>query len=120
MDSNQNNTTPPLQGNNDSPTQESSSTSPAPKNSGGVGPVVGIIIIIILLIAGGLYVWGTQINEQSQINTEDASSSVPSDTSPPTPANNDPSRIEGDLNEFDTATFEAQLQADLEQIESEF
>jgi len=31
-----------------------------------VGPTVGIVIIVILLLAGALYFWGKQLNNQAK------------------------------------------------------
>lgn len=124
MDPNQTNTTPPVQVHNVPPAQPPAQEAPpatppppAPKKSGGMGPVVGIIIIIILLVFGGLYFWGAQLNKQAQLD-EEAILNAPADTSI-APASDEPTRIESDLDEFDSADFEAQLQADLDAIEAE-
>jgi uncharacterized protein YpmB len=46
---------------------------PTPENKpkeGLVGPIIGSIIVIILVIVGGLYFWGTVINERQTTQTE--------------------------------------------------
>jgi len=35
------------------------------------GPLVGIIIVVVVLVFGGLYFWGKQVSENSQIELEE-------------------------------------------------
>jgi uncharacterized protein HemX len=45
----------------------------------GVGPVIGSILIILLIILGGLYYWGSIIQETQNHNTVDESLPAMSD-----------------------------------------
>lgn len=77
------------------------------------GPLVGAAIVIILLIFGGLYVWGTTLNAPEQdaaLQMEDATVDI-------TTSQDEPAAIESSLDAFDTAQFDAQLDADLKAIE---
>ncbi len=40
-----------------------------PRNETSVGPVIGIVIIVIIIILGGLYFWGSRVND-TMINDE--------------------------------------------------
>ena len=84
-----------------------------PKKESGVGPLVGIIILVF----GGLYYWGGYLNEQAQNGINAALDTVRGDTiaSP----NDEPAKIEGDLDAFNADAFDAQIEADLEALESE-
>lgn len=88
------------------------------KEGGSTGPLVGIVIIIIILILGALYYWGSYLNQQPQ-DAVDAviDTLLNEDIAAPS---DEPAIIESDLNTFDTADFDAQLEADLKALESEF
>lgn len=80
---------------------------PAPKKEGAVGAVIGSIIIIILLVLGGLYFFGSVIE-----NKEDTNSAA--DTSA-----EEVSEIEEDLNSAELEAELNQMDADLAEIEAE-
>jgi len=90
---------------------------PPTEKSGGVGPMMGIVIIVILLIFGGLYFWGAYLNEQKQM--DESLLFDPSLNEDITGSGDEPAQIESDLDAFDTADFEAQLEAELQEIESQ-
>lgn len=90
----------------------------AQKEKEGVGPMVGVAIIVVLLIFGGLYVWGTMLNTRMDTNDETGEIFAPSDELA-TPAD-EPAAIEASLDAFDSAAFEAQLDADMKAIEAAF
>jgi len=98
------------------PPMQAQEPAPAPK-SGKKGPVAGIVIIIILLIFGGLYFWGASLNNQAQLDENTIFDS--SENEDIAPASDEPVQIESDLDAFDTADFEAQLDADLKAMEAE-
>ena len=95
-----------------------------PKSS--VGPVAGAVIVILLLIAGGLYFWGAQLNNQPQqapyipSNDMPATDTTPtSDSSaglPPQSPSDDVSSIEADANAMDTNQLNTQNSAELNGI----
>lgn len=76
---------------------------------------MGIIIIVLLLVLGGLYFWGSQLNQAANENAIFDSAQNDDIAS----QNDEPEAIESDLNTFDSAQFDAQLEADLNAIESE-
>jgi len=78
-----------------------------PKQDGGVGPLIGTIIIIALLVLGGLYYWGSIINEQK--DTEAPTENVPAGQ------DEDVSSIEAELD----AEF-GDVDAELDKIDAEF
>lgn len=90
---------------------------PEPSKGGGMGALIGIVIIVLLLILGGLYFWGAQLDKQltdeSELFMDDANSDISNDS-------DEPEAIEEDLNEFNSAEFDAQLEADLKSLEGEF
>ena len=104
------------------PQQQTPPPAPAPepqKEKGGMGPLIGIVIIILLLILGGLYFWGAHLDKElndadTELFMEDTGNDdIASDS-------DEPDAIENDLDEFNSAEFEAQLEADLEALEGEF
>ena len=98
------------------PSSNGASTPQQP--TGGVGPVMAVVIIVALLILGGLYFWGAQLNERVQ---SDESALVDgTSNSDIASANDEPDQIEKDLDTFDSAAFESQLDADLKAAESQF
>tara|TARA_B100000745_G_scaffold70940_1_gene42429 strand:+ start:1693 stop:2022 length:330 start_codon:yes stop_codon:yes gene_type:complete len=103
------NTTPPVE--NETPATEGVETPAEPKKEG-VGPIVGIVVIIIILIFGGLYMWGTKLNNQESeigvVPVEDIAD-----------AQDNPVQLESELDAFDVAGFEAELDAGLGALEAE-
>lgn len=97
---------------------QATSEAPAPTQKEGVGPMVGVAIIVILLIFGGLYVWGTTLNNAAKTNNAVDETLAPI-TDIATPSD-EPAAIEGDLNGFDATAFDAQLNADMSAIEAQF
>ncbi len=105
------NTTPPTE--NEAPvvTEAPIEETPAPKKEG-MGPLVGIVIIIVILIFGGLYMWGTKLNNQeSEIGIAPVEDIAGEE--------DEPVQLESDLDAFDLAGFEGDLDADLEALEAE-
>ncbi|QSH39220.1 hypothetical protein JXR01_02870 [Candidatus Kaiserbacteria bacterium] len=111
------NNTPPAQKPTEQPVQTDVPVTETPGKSGGTGPLVGIIIIVILLVFGGLYFWDSLRGIDTAPN-EDAilEENLNEDIAAPS---DEPVQIENDLGTFDTAAFEAQLEADLESLELE-
>ena len=35
-----------------------------------IGPILGVLVIMLVLILGGLYLWGSMLNEQAQVPVE--------------------------------------------------
>lgn len=87
-----------------------------PEKKGGFGPIAGITIIIILLVLGGLYFWGAQLNNQAASESAVFDSAQNDDIAS---QSDEPESIEGDLDDFNSAQFEAELEAELNAIESE-
>ena len=79
------------------------------------GPITGIVVIVILLIFAGIYFWGTTLNKQAQLDENTIyDTSVNDDIAN---QNDEPAILESELDAFDVAGFDAQLDADLEAIE---
>ncbi|MEK7098790.1 MAG: hypothetical protein AAB908_02720 [Patescibacteria group bacterium] len=100
---------------------------PEPQKSS-IGPVAGAVIVILLLIAGGLYFWGAQLNNQEAaqlpyIPSNDTSlqndATVMSDTSaglPQQSSSDDVSSIEADANAMNVDQLNAENSAELDTI----
>ncbi len=100
--------------------EESGVPTPQEHKTGSTGPFVGIVIIVLVLILGGLYFWGSYLNEQDALNASESAieeSSADGDIAGPA---DEPDRIESDLDSFDAAAFDASLEASLQAAESEF
>jgi len=95
----------------------SQQNNPPTKPSGSVGPLVGAATVVVLLIVGGLYLWGAQLNKQGELNEENVFDTSQNDSI--APASDEPGQIESDLESFSSAEFEAQLEADLQALESD-
>ncbi|MDP2650008.1 MAG: hypothetical protein Q8P16_00390 [bacterium] len=104
------------------PGQENAPVHEEQPQGGGTGPMIGAGIIVAVLIAGGLYFWWTQMSENNgSLQDDDAAMMEENATLGDGPnAGSDPQAIEEDLNEFDSASFDAALESDLEALESEF
>lgn len=104
--------------NENPPSQAATNSTPAAtEKSQGFGPVIGIVVIILLLILGGLYFWGTELNKQAaldEMQTLDESMNNGTLSS-----DSDPEEIESDIDAFETSTFDAQLEADIQALEEE-
>lgn len=99
-----------------------------PEHKHSIGPIAGAIIVILLLIAGGLYFWGAQLNNQEQpapyIPSNDTSASqdnvtVTGDTSaglPPQSSSDAVSSIEADANSMNVDQLNSQNDASLDGI----
>lgn len=106
------------QTNNTSPqadTQDASATQPHPKKKEGAGAFAGVVIIVIVLILGGVYFWGTQLNNQKQQSAEKTLLNSAVNTNIATPQDA-PAKIQADLNKFDSKAFDAKLNADLNAV----
>ena len=96
-----------------------------PKHS--IGPVAGAIIVILLLIAGGLYFWGAQLNQQQDMppyipsddmSTND-SANITADTGaglPPQSSSDDVSSIEADAHAMNMEQLDASNSAEMNGI----
>lgn len=73
----------------------------APVSQKNNGPVVGIIVVIIVLAVGAYYLF-TQLQAQQEANQTDEAAVE---------------TIEGDLQEEDLAGLEAEMEADLQELE---
>jgi len=89
-------------------------TPPTPENTNGIGPLIGTGIVVVLLIFGGLYVWGTTMHSESAESADAVYDEVDITTQ-----QDEPDAIESSLDAFDTASFEAELEAQLQAIEAE-
>lgn len=101
--------------------------SPEPRKSN-VGPIAGTIIVILLLVAGGLYYWGAKLNQDIQNNTIPFipdSAATPQEAIPagesddvfmPQSSSDDVSSIESDFNAMNMNEFDAQNEAELNNI----
>ncbi len=96
-------------------------TMPEKKHS--VGSVVGAIIVIIVLIAGGLYLWGMQLEDQQV-----ASDQLPFilgdeeyvDEGLPPASNSDAvADIEADVGSTNLDQFDAALDSDMKNLDTE-
>ena len=76
------------------------------------GAILGVVIITLVLLLGGIYFWVTQQNGVA--NTYSASNADLVTKS------DEPAAIESDLNTFDSATLETQIDADMKAVESAF
>ncbi len=95
-----------------------------PKKS--VGPVAGAVIVILLLVAGGLYFWGAQLNNQQQPSPYIPSNDTPqpavdptSDSGaglPPQSSSDDVSSIQADASAMNTDQLNAQNGTELNGI----
>jgi len=92
-----------------------------PKKSS-LGSIVGAVIVIIILIFGGLYFWGAQLEKQQVyedelpflLGDEEAAAGIPY-----TSSSDEVSSIEADINATDLDQFEAQVDSDMEAIETQ-
>ncbi len=101
-------------------------TEPAPQTTekSGMGPLVGIIIVLALLLFGGLYFWGTHLNEKKGM---EALPLIPGEAivTPEVATNDDLSTsdetaaIEADTSDAYMAKLQADLDADLKALESD-
>ena len=100
---------------------------PMPPQKHSVGPVAGAIIVILLLVAGGLYFWGAQLNQQADVlpyipsddTSLEADANMTSDTGaglPPQSSSDDVSSIEADANAMNVDQFNASNNAELNSI----
>jgi len=110
------------QGNQPGENSTEATTPQQEKTTGSVGPMFGIVIIIALLIFGGLYFWGASLSGNGYDNLPlilgDRDSGGTSQTGGGNSTN--PESIENDFNDTDVAGLEAQLEADLSDLENEF
>ncbi len=97
----------------ETPTQ--SSTQSGSSNANALGPKIGIIIIVGLLIVGGLYMFSTT-KKNNNLNINNATTTLP-EVKISTPADQ-PAQIDQTINSFDTAQFDAQINADLNAIDT--
>jgi hypothetical protein len=80
------------------------------------GAIVGSAIVIIILILGILYFWGAQL-EKNDMQADD-SSSMSADAN--TVSDSDQvADIEADVNAADLGQFDAQIDADMANIETQ-
>ena len=113
---------------NNNPVLSGSQMPPPQPEKHSIGPIAGAIIVILLLIAGGLYFWGAQLNQQTDTppyipsddtSMQDANTTVTSDTSaglPPQSSSDDVSSIEADANAMDMNQLNASNNAELNDI----
>lgn len=86
---------------------------PAPKKS--VGPVIGALIVLLVLILGGLYLWGSKLERDAMNNPPFILGDQNTDAGlPPTSESDEVSAIEADINSTDLATFESEVNADMQ------
>ncbi len=89
----------------------------------GAGSIIGAVIIIIVIIFGGLYFWGAQL-EKDQMMQEElpfllGDDTLNTDGIPPVSTSDEVADIEADANATDIAQFEAQLDNDLGNVETQ-
>jgi hypothetical protein len=94
------------------------------KKSSPVGSIVGAIIVIIVIIFGGLYFWGAQLEKDSGYNDSElpfllGDEGFEADGIPPVSTSDEVFDIEADISATNLEDFEAQLDADLLDLEAE-
>lgn len=94
---------------------ETEARMPHESKTGSNGPLAGVVIIILVLILGGLYFWGSYVNEQEAADST-LTESLETELAGP---EDEPDQIGEDLDAFDGAAFDAQLEADLQAVESQ-
>jgi hypothetical protein len=85
---------------------------PAPRSS--FGSTIGILVVIVLLALGGLYFWGTKLNQTPEAMPyipNDASTSA-GDTSAAPQGSDDAASIQADLQAQDMSGFDTQMKSD--------
>jgi len=98
---------------------------------GPIGPVVGALIIIALMLFGALYFWGAYLNNRNSNQTplilgdesgQNAvySTSTETSTFSETSTSDAPDAIAQDAENTNFASFETQMEADLQAFENEF
>lgn len=87
------------------------------------GSIVGAIIVIIVLILGGLYFWGSQLEQQQTAQEELpfilGDEQYVDEGLPPTSASDEVSDIEADVAATDLDKLDTALDADLNNVGSE-
>lgn len=80
--------------------------------------IVGSIIVIIVLIFGGLYFWGAQLNVEKDVTQANDQSAMIADVG--VVSNSDQvADIDADANAADLEQFDAQIDADIANIETQ-
>lgn len=92
---------------------------PAPEKSS-IGPLVGILIIVLILGLGGLYFWGAKLNTEQSNDTPPLILGDDSAGLPPTTSSDTVADIETDVNATNMDTFESEVEADMQAVESSF
>lgn len=94
-----------------------------PGKKSSLGSVVGAIIVIIAIILGGLYFWGSQLEDQQMLEEELpfilGDEDVENEGIPPTSSSDELSSIETDIQANNLDGLEAAIDADLENVNSE-
>ena len=101
------------------PPSTSQSGGESPKQ-GPVGPIVGVIIIVAVLVLGGLYYWGTKLNEQRSLDamSGDEIENLPDEQLEDLQVQDTSDTIESIGNDLDATDLE-NLDAELEQIDAD-
>ncbi|MEK7628320.1 MAG: hypothetical protein AAB421_02800 [Patescibacteria group bacterium] len=101
-------------------------TAPIEAHKSSLGPIVGAVVIIALMVFGGLYYWGSQLQQEAAAelpfimddgsvppaSTEDTTAGIPA------PSNSDAVvDIEADINNTDFDALDAQIDADLKEVQ---
>lgn len=101
-----------------SPTPQMPEPSVSAPEKSSVGPVIGALIIVLLLAAGALYFWGAQLNKGGVNNAPPTILGDDSAGLPPTRSSDTVADIEADISATDMDTFEGEVEADMQAIES--
>ncbi len=93
-----------------------SSPTAAPHEKKSIGPLVGTLIVLLVLILGGLYLWGSKLEQDNMNNTppfilgdDNADAGLP-----PTSNSDAVVDIEADIAATDMNTFESEVNADVQ------
>jgi hypothetical protein len=105
----------------DSPLTNTPASAPtqASASQHGTGPLIGTGIIIVLIICGGLYAWHMYLTtSQMEQNTLPLILGDDREGLPPTSSSDSVSEIEADIEATDLDALDAQVEADLQAVES--
>ena len=92
---------------------------PQPPAKGTVGPLIGAAIIVGLLIMGGLYYWGAALNEREENSlSEEETSNLPDAMTQELSTQSSSDEV-GDIEADLEATSFTDIDAELDDIESE-
>lgn len=94
-------------------------TFPQAAEKSSMGPLIGAAIIILLIIAGGLYLWGSQVNQARQnVNVPPMILGDDARALPPTSSSDAVADINADIEATDLGMMETEIESDMRAVES--